>query len=120
MGLRLIRDGYTRTGYIPAVEGLNDALRFTYRPATWPEKEEYWKRDAISRDEKTIRKDLIAFLKGKLISWEDPMECTPENAASLDPPALLQSLLLIISGGALSDSDPKDAGKPAETFPKPA
>ncbi len=121
MSAELIMDGYTRTGYIAAVAGLYDALRFTYRPATWRERRDFSTGGTTPEAEEKRAKTL---LKTKLLTWDATTkgQAVPVSAdAALNlPPLLLERLLLIILGQDTSDPDPnaEEKEKDAEASDK--
>lgn len=119
MSKNIIRDGYTRTGYIAAVERLHDELRFEYRPML-PEQVETL-QDATEKKTPSEGIRLVAAALAKQItSWS---ETAGEDANATPVPinfehvrrlhfSVINKLYRIVAG--ISPSDPVPEAKEAE------
>jgi hypothetical protein len=118
MSRNIIKDGYTRNGYIAAIEHYHDELGFTYRPML-PDQTEVFMRDEFKqRAPKEATLLTAAALKGQLQSWTEtdkagkPEPITVENLAAL-PWIVFNRLFNIVAGFSGSDAPPTAAGATA-------
>lgn len=99
-----IDDGYTEKGYIAAVRGLHDEVRFEYRPV--PYKERTIIADAArNRPPEVSAKTVVACVVKFLVSWSFEESITTENVSRLRP-RLVDGLYYKIIGIEPSDPDP--------------
>ncbi len=120
MSHNIIRDGYTKDGYIAAVERLHDELRFKFRPML-PEQLESLSA-AVEKADASKASLLVAAAMQKHVTewgetWEAP-ECLPaslivDNFRRLHP-LVLAKLRRIVEGVSAGDLDPKSTSKPTE------
>jgi len=112
----IIRDGYSRPGYIAKVPYLHPALRFRFRPMLVAERDEL-----IAASNRLTPQQLSAAMAKavatRIIDWDlthdgVPVERSAENVSRLQP-NLFDRLFWIISGSQVSggrnvsDVDPK-------------
>lgn len=115
MGTRLIHDGYTRDGFIDAVENDPDSLRFQYRPML-PEDVDALLSESRVMPARQATKLLAAAVAERLVSWDAiaPDDTTAtidvEHVRSL-PWRIFQRLYNVVAGLQASDPLPK-AAKP--------
>jgi hypothetical protein len=107
-----IDDGCTERGYVAAVPGLHEAVRFSYRPATTPEQN----RLQIGCQKLDAEKALslrFGFLVQRLVEWDlvdRKSQPAPRTTATLErhvKPALFWRLYNIVAGFEASDQDPE-------------
>lgn len=105
-----IEDGYTQKGYIAAVPGLFDALRFEFRPLVATD------QSAHAKEEKKFSGPAWArfaadFMAKRIVSWdakkqdESPVPLRGPEVAKIQP-ALFGRLYGILNGTDASDLDP--------------
>lgn len=111
MARNVIRDGYTRDGYIEASDGLYEAMTFKYRPML-PQEESAVSVAAGKNPGKEAVLLRAAAIQKALVEWDEVDESgakvpiTVENVRRL-PPSLFWRLYGVISGNAPSDPLPK-------------
>lgn len=106
----IIRDGYTRPGFIAARQYLSPAVRFKYRPMLVAE------RDAINSAVNKMTAEQSAAtsaqaMAARIVEWDvrdgaNPAPISAANILRLEP-GLFNTLYLIIAGAIASDPDPK-------------
>jgi hypothetical protein len=113
--LGFIPDGYEHTGYIKAVPGLYDEVRFNYRPMVDEDVQSLGLSlsNLKGKEARTKESEAIA---GRIISWsvKDPkgesVDPTAANIARLTP-VLRATILNIIEGSHPNDPDPLEIAK---------
>lgn len=112
MSRNLIRDNFTRQGYIEAAEGLHDELRFTYRPMLPEELElvELFRAQNGLDVKKTMRR-MREEVAERLKSWSEVDEKNDTIPITVDslkllPPKVWEKLWLIVTGQRSVDHDP--------------
>lgn len=104
-------DGYTRTGYVAASPGLHGAVSFTYRPATFPQRQKALTRNDRETPEQVVAKT-VNLLAGKVLSWDivhpETGEAVAIDAKTLPhvATAILLKMECIVLGVLPSDDNP--------------
>ena len=113
MSFRLHDDGYTRPGYIEAIDGLHDPLIFEYRLLPVLERDKF--RLALKRAPEQEARLLGAMIAKQVRSWnvvgedEKSIPITVDAVLSL-PSACFDRLYLIVVGASASDKRPGSDG----------
>lgn len=103
-----IADGFTRDGFIAEVDGLHEAVRFTYRPVLPMERVEHFAKMNGQPDDKAERATMCV-VAGKLSSWnvtdhnDKPVQISELNVGRIVP---WNRLYRIVFGLDASDLDP--------------
>lgn len=116
MSRNIINDGYTRHGYLAAVERMHGDLRFTYRPML-PEEtaslvgDSFIQRNPVPQKRFAI---MAAAIQGKLVEWSETDEKGEAIKITIDavrrmPWNLFHGLFNVISGVGSSDADPLES-----------
>ena len=112
MSFRIYDDGYTRPGYIAAIDGLHDALIFEYRLLPVLERDKF--RLALKRAPDQEARLTGAMLAKQVKSWnvvgenDKPIAITADSMLSL-PSACFDKLQLIVFGVWAPDKQPSEA-----------
>jgi hypothetical protein len=107
----VIKDGYTRPGYIAAVDRLHDEMEFTYRPMFGGEGDEFNSDKFHLQEPAKKAYDEAGGIAGHLVTWSETDEGGVAVPVTRDTvyhlPALVrQKLLNIIAGYRPSDIKP--------------
>lgn len=112
MSRNLIRDGYTRKGYVAPVARQHEGLRFTYRPMLPGEWAEIM--DRVQGRKPRERTAIYATELAKRILWwsevdgsDAPVPVSPSNVVLLPVP-LWTAVLDVVVGIRASDHDPEE------------
>jgi len=116
--LDFIEDGYTEDGYLEAIEGLRNAVRFKYRPAG------HLRREAVmdslkNKPAKDYCRIIHQLLLDTVLEWDiaDGNGGTlPLNMAWITKlrPVIIEGMYGIVLGLRASDPDPQNPGNDAE------
>lgn len=109
----IVDDGYTRDGYIAAIEGLHGEIAFSFRPLTRDE------RDAVNvRIGKKAKGETTTDVMANVICRQ-VKDWSIADVVALEPgvvkrmhPALVDKLYLIVAGSIASDLRPDDTDWP--------
>lgn len=116
MANNVIRDGFTRSGYIATDPGIYQAMKFRYRPMLSEQSEVFISEDFRRRPPKQKVQMAAAAIVGQLVEWDEtdengPLPITVENVRRL-PHLLFQAVLNVVAG--FRASDPLPGASPAE------
>jgi len=106
-----LEDGYTQEGYIAAVPGLFEALRFEFRPIVVAEQSAHYKEEKKFSGPAWAR-FAADFIARRLLSWSAarqdgaPVPLRGPDVAKIHP-ALFSRLYSILNGTDASDLDPE-------------
>ncbi len=108
----IIRDGYTQTGYIEAVDGMHEAVNFRYRPML-PEDVEFAEHEAnkIGADPRKAVRLIAARVSQQLVEWDQKEEDGKDAPTDFETVRrlryqVLNKLYRIIAGLVASDPLP--------------
>lgn len=106
----IIEDGYTRTSFLNAVEGIYPAVKFVWRPATLEQRSQYVDYIGTNSNSHTEAKRTMECLAKHLDKLEDckSIDITPMNLLKLHP-LLGRRLTQIIIWGDLAPDLDKDS-----------
>lgn len=113
----IVDDGYTRDGFIAAIEELHGEIEFSFRPLTRDE------RDAVNnRMNKKAKGETTTGVMAQVICRQ-VKEWSIGDVVDLEPgvvkrmhPALLDKLYLIVAGSVPSDPKPDSSDWPGATL----
>lgn len=116
MSRNVIQDGYTRSGYVAAVEGLHESLAFKFRPML-PETVDAVGESLKSKSARDGNRVLAAAIVNQLVEWSEVDADGKSLAITIDtvrrlPWKLFNRLYSVVSG--MGPSDPLPEAKPVE------
>lgn len=113
-----IPDGYQYEGYIGAVPGLFDEMRFTYRPMTTLERQQLLAENSKISNAARAHENTCKTVAAKIVDWdlENPKDGEKVSVSwkvlySQMEPSLYERILGIVMGVEASSPDPKKQAK---------
>ena len=119
-----ILDGRTEPGYVAALPGIHDALRFTFRRALGWENAQI-RREPLGLKPKEAEYQWAKFIRAHLASWDardakdEMLPLSDDNVYALNP-ALQEAVLGIVMSQRASDPEPHEDPAAPPAIPDPA